>query len=112
MAIHALAGYLRLVRSSMLEILDSEFVKLARAKGVGNSTIVWKHAFRNALLVPLTYAGLLLAGFITGSVSVEVVFAWPGVANFGIQAAIANNLPVVVAVTLLFTALYLSLIHI
>ncbi len=107
LAIHALAGYLRLVRSSMLEILDSEFVKLARAKGVGNSTIVWKHAFRNALLVPLTYAGLLLAGFITGSVSVEVVFAWPGVANFGIQAAIANNLPVVVAVTLLFTALYI-----
>jgi peptide/nickel transport system permease protein len=104
-----MAGYLRLMRSAMLDTLDSEYVKLARAKGARNRTVIWKHAFKNAALVPLTYAGLLLAGFITGSIAVEVVFAWPGVARFGAEAAVANNLPVVVAVTLMFTFFYVAI---
>ena len=54
----ASAGLMRLVRSSMLEVLDSEFVKLARAKGVSTNKVIWKHAFRNALIPPLTFAGL------------------------------------------------------
>ena len=106
LATHAMAGYLRLMRSAMLDTLDSEYVKLARAKGAKGRTVIWKHAFKNAALVPLTYAGLLFAGFITGSIAVEVVFAWPGIARFGAEAAVANNLPVVVAVTLLFTTFY------
>ena len=106
---HAMAGYLRLMRSAMLDTLDSEYVKLARAKGARGRTVIWKHAFKNAALVPLTYAGLLLAGFITGSIAVEVVFAWPGVARFGAEAAVANNLPVVVAVTLMFTSFYVAI---
>ena len=109
LATHAMAGYLRLMRSAMLETLDSEYVKLARAKGAKTRTVIWKHAFKNAALVPLTYAGLLLAGFITGSIAVEVVFAWPGIAGYAAQAAVANNLPVVVAVTLLFTFLYVAI---
>ena len=109
LATHAMAGYLRLMRSAMLDTLDSEYVKLARAKGAKNRTVIWKHAFKNAALVPLTYAGLLLAGFITGSIAVEVVFAWPGVARFGAEAAVANNLPVVVAVTLMFTFFYVAI---
>ena len=107
LATHAMAGYLRLMRSAMLETLDSEYVKLARAKGVGAQGIIWKHAFKNAALVPLTYAGLLLAGFITGSVAVEVVFAWPGIARLAVEAVQGNNLPVLVAVTLIFTGLYI-----
>ena len=106
LATHAMAGYLRLMRSAMLDTLASEYVKLARAKGAKGRTVIWKHAFKNAALVPLTYAGLLFAGFITGSIAVEVVFAWPGIARFGAEAAVANNLPVVVAVTLLFTTFY------
>ena len=54
-----LAGYLRITRSSMLEVLDSEYIKLAKAKGVGSSMVVWKHALRNALIQPLTVAALL-----------------------------------------------------
>ena len=82
MALTSTAGYVRIVRSTMLEVLDSEFVKLARSKGVSERVIIWKHAFRNALLAPLTVAGLMLVGFITGSVAVEAVFAWPGLAAY------------------------------
>ena len=106
MGLTSTAGYLRIVRSTMLEVLDSEFVKLARAKGLRTRTIVWKHAFKNALLAPLTVAGLMLVGFITGSVAVEVVFAWPGIAAWAVEAVAQNNLPVLVAITLVFTVLY------
>ena len=102
----AMAGYVRLVRSSMLEVLDSEYIKLARAKGVGEFSVIWKHGFRNAVIAPLTYGSLLLAGLITGSVAVETVFAWPGIARWAVEAVFTNNLPVLVAVTLIFTVLF------
>ncbi len=101
-----MAGYTRLVRSSMLEIMDSEFVKLARAKGVNTRVVIWKHAFRNATIAPLTFAGMLLAGLVTGSVAVETVFAWPGIARWGVQAVYENNLNVLSIVTLVFTVFY------
>ena len=107
MGLTSTAGYVRIVRSTMLEVLDSEFVKLARSKGVSERIIIWKHAFRNALLAPLTVAGLMLVGFITGSVAVETVFAWPGISAWAVQAVLQNNLPVVVATTLVFTAMYI-----
>ena len=101
-----MAGYTRLVRSSMLEIMDSEFVKLARAKGVNTRVVIWKHALRNATIAPLTFAGVLLAGLVSGSVAVETVFAWPGIARWGVQAVFSNNLNVLSIVTLVFTVFY------
>jgi peptide/nickel transport system permease protein len=101
------AGYVRFTRSAMLEVLDSEYIKMARAKGVGWWSVVWKHAFKNAALIPLTATGLVLAGFITGSVLVEAVFAWPGIGFFAVQAVRFNNLNVLVAVTLFFTAIFI-----
>ncbi len=56
------AGYLRLTRSAMLDVMDSEYVKLARAKGVNATMVIWKHAFRNAIIAPLTFSSLVLAG--------------------------------------------------
>jgi peptide/nickel transport system permease protein len=100
------AGYVRIVRSAMLDVLDSEYVKLARAKGVGHATVIWKHAFKNAAIAPLTYAGLLLGGFITGSVAVETVFAWPGLARFAVEAVQTNNFTVLAVITLIFTGIY------
>ncbi len=100
------AGYLRLMRSAMLDVLDSEYVKLARAKGVRSNAIVWKHAFKNAAIAPLTFSGLLLAGFITGSVSVEVVFGWPGIARLAVEAVQTNNLTTLSVITLMFTLIY------
>ena len=71
------AANLRLVRSAMLDVLDSEYIKLARAKGVPRPKIIWKHAFRNALIPPLTFAGITLGSLITGSLVAETVFARP-----------------------------------
>ena len=97
---------LRITRSSMLEVLDSEYVKLARAKGVTARVIVWKHAFRNAILAPLTNAGLLLAGFLAGTVVTETVFAWPGLGRLAVDAVRTNDFPVISGLTLVFTVFY------
>ena len=86
----ALAGYLRITRSAMLEVMDSEYIRLARAKGATINKVIWKHAFRNALIQPLTVATMLLAGFLDGAVLVETVFAWPGMGS-GVLTAVNNN---------------------
>jgi len=106
----SMAGYLRLTRTSMLEVLDSEYVKLARAKGVTGYRVIWKHAFRNALIQPLTASTLILAGFLTGSIVVESIFAWPGMGLMAIKAVNDNDFPVLQGVVLMFTVLYTSLI--
>ncbi|MDP2948736.1 MAG: ABC transporter permease [Chloroflexota bacterium] len=98
-----MAGYVRLTRSAMLEILDSEYIKMARAKGVNEFLVIWKHGFRNAILAPLTLAALMLAGLISGSVAVETVFAWPGIARYSVEAVWNNNIPVLSVVVLIFT---------
>lgn len=108
----ASAGLMRLVRSSMLEVLDSEFVKLARAKGVGTTSVIWKHAFKNALIPPLTFAALIMAGFIAGTVVTETVFAWPGLGFMTFQAIINNDFPVMTTAVMVFTLLYVSMVFI
>ena len=101
------ASYLRFTRSAMLEVMDSEFVKLARTKGVGSRMVIWKHAFRNAALVPLTATALVLAGFITGAILVEAVFAWPGIGFYAVQAVQTNNINVLVPIVLIFTVIFI-----
>ncbi len=101
------AGLLRLTRSAMLEVLDSEYIKLARAKGVARWAVIWKHAFRNAVIVPLTYAGLFMAALMTGAVVTETVFAWPGLGRLAIDSVFANDFPVISALVMLATAGYL-----
>jgi peptide/nickel transport system permease protein len=103
----AAAGYMRITRSAMLEVLDSEFIKLARAKGVSGWKVIWKHAFRNALIPPLTVSALLLAGFITGAVVVETVFAWPGLGRLAVDAVSNNDYPLMTGTVLVFAAVYL-----
>ena len=102
----AAASYLRLVRSAMLEILDSEFIKLARAKGVSTNTVIWKHGFRNALIAPLTFSALLLTGFITGAVVTESIFAINGLGRLAFGSIQDNDFPVMVAVVMVFTSFY------
>ncbi|HBF01478.1 MAG TPA: ABC transporter permease [Dehalococcoidia bacterium] len=101
------AGLLRLTRSSMLEVLDSEYVKLARAKGVSTKAIIWKHAFRNSLIAPLTYAAILLANFLTGTVVVETVFAWPGLGRLSVMAALNTDFPLITGLALVFSVIFL-----
>ena len=101
------AGLLRITRGAMLNILDSEYVKLARAKGVSRVRIVWVHAFRNAIIAPLTLAALILAAFLTGTVVVETVFAWPGVGRLAVQSIKNNDFPVLSAIVLMFAGFYI-----
>lgn len=102
----AAAGFLRLTRSAMLDVMESEFVKYARAKGVSKFTIVWKHAFRNAIIAPLTYGGLLMAGLATGSVLTETIFAWPGIGVLALNAVFDNDFPLLVGSVLVFAIIY------
>ena len=90
----------------MLEVLDSEYIKLARAKGVNSQKVIWKHAFRNAILQPLTVAALTLAGFITGAVVIERIFAWPGIGQLTMDAVWNNEFPTLTATVLFLTAIY------
>ena len=101
------SAMLRLTRAAMLEVLDSEFVKFARSKGATHRSVIWRHAFRNALIAPLTFSGLVLAGFMTGTVVTETIFAWPGLGRLAVQAVNANDFPVLTGVVLFVTAIYL-----
>jgi len=96
------AALMRLIRSAMLESLDSEYIKLARLKGVRERVVIWKHALRNAAIVPLTYFGIMIAYLVVGSITTEVVFSWPGVGLLVVNAVTARDFPVVQAVTIVF----------
>jgi peptide/nickel transport system permease protein len=101
------AAVMRLTRSSMLEVLDTEFVKLARIKGISEKVVVWKHCLRNALIAPLTYFGLIMGGFLTGSVVTETVFSWPGIGLLAIDAVRARDFQVVQSVVVFFAAIFI-----
>lgn len=104
----AAAGIMRLTRSSMLEILDSEYIKFARAKGVREWVVVWKHAFKNAIIVPLTSALVLLALFINGSLVVEMVFSWPGIGFVALSRAVFDNdFPLLMGVVFVYVFMFL-----
>ena len=107
MAWFQIAALTRLTRSAMLEVLDAEYIKLARIKGVQEQGIIWRHAFRNAAIVPITYFGVLAGSLLTGSVVVETVFAWPGTGLLAIDAIRGRDFPVVQAVVMFFAIFYL-----
>lgn len=102
------AGIARLTRSSMLDVLDSEYVKLARAKGLAERLVIWKHAFRNAAIPLLTFTVMLFVVVIGGAVVTETVFAWPGVGRLVVDAVRSRDFPVVQAVVMLLSAMYIS----
>ena len=109
LASSAFAFYMRITRTAMLEVLDSEYVRLARAKGVGNNNVIWKHAFKNAFIQPLTGMTLGLTFFLTGSVLVETIFAWPGMGQMAITAVNNNDFPVLQGVVFFFTILFVGM---
>lgn len=101
------AALMRLVRSSMLDVMDSEYVKLARIKGLPEWKVVWKHCLRNAAIAPLTYFGIILGSLLVGSVSIETVFTWPGVGLLAVEAASARDFQVLQAVVIVFGVIYI-----
>ncbi len=87
----ASAALMRLTRSAMLDVLDSEYIKLARAKGVSRFQVVWKHALRNSLIPPVTSALFIFAGYLNGALVVETVFGWPGIGWLALNRAVYDN---------------------
>jgi len=101
------AVIMRLVRSSMLEVLDSEFVKLARVKGIPEWKVVWKHCLRNASIAPLTVFAIIAGSLLTGAVVTETVFTWPGVGLLVVDAVRSRDFQVVQAVVILFAGIFI-----
>ena len=105
-AMFGIAALLRLLRSSMLDTLGSEYVKLAHLKGVRRSVVVWKHAFKAASIAPLTFFGRIVVHLATGATVVEVVFSWPGLGLLAYEAANARDYSVVQALALITCAAF------
>lgn len=103
------AGFMRLTRSSMLEVMESEYVKLARIKGLSESVVIWKHCLRNALIPVLTLWGVFVGNLITGAIVTESVFAWPGVGRLTYEAVLYRDFPLLQAVIILKAILILSI---
>ena len=95
----------RMTRSSMLEVLSADFVRTARAKGVSHTMLLYKHVLRNSLLPVLTIAGPLIAGILSGSFVVEVIFAIPGLGKHLVQSVTNRDYPLILGLTLIFSAM-------
>ena len=104
----AVAGLMRLTRSAMLDVLGSEYVKLARIKGLPERQVIWKHAFKNAALPVVTFAALLFVALLNGSIIVETVFSWPGLGLLVIEAVDSRDYPIVQAVVMCLSAMYIG----
>jgi len=102
------AANMRLVRSAMLTTLDSEYIKLARAKGVSETAIIWKHALKNAVIPPLTFMGVTLGTLVTGSIVAEAVFAWPGIGLLAFDALRQSDYAMLQGIVIFFTLVYLG----
>ncbi len=103
----SLAGLLRITRSSVLEVLGSDYIRTARAKGLMERSVLWRHTLKNALIPPITSVALLGVGMLNGIVLVEIVFGWPGLGIMAVSSVLARDLFLIQGITLLFGALYL-----
>ena len=103
------AALMRLVRSAMLEVQDTEYVTLARVKGIAEWKVIWKHCLRNAAIPPLTLFGILAAQIMTGAIVTESVFSWPGTGLLAVDAIRGRDYPVIQAVTVLFSVIYIMM---
>ena len=96
----------RLTRSGLLEVLNTDYVRTARAKGLRFRQVIWKHAFRNTLLPLVTVLGLQLGGLLAGTIVTETVFAWPGVGSIIVHAIFARDYPVIQAAVLFLSVVF------
>ncbi len=103
----SVAAILRLTRSSMLDVLSADYIRLARIKGLPERLVIWKHALRNALIPVVTFAGIYFVRTLAGSVVVETIFAWPGVGRLAYEAVVRRDFPVEQGILILFTALFI-----
>ena len=97
----------RITRSSMLEIMQMDYIRTARAKGMKEMIVVIRHALRNAMIPLVTSLGLAFAGLMTGAIMTETIFSWPGIGRYAVLAATNLDLPAIMGVTLLLSVFYM-----
>jgi len=100
-----LAIYSRLARASMLEVLESDYIRTARAKGARERVVVYKHALRNAVIPVVTAAGLQVGNLLSGALLVEVVFAWPGVGRLAVDSIFRRDSPTLLGIMIFSSAM-------
>ncbi|HEY6057122.1 MAG TPA: ABC transporter permease [Candidatus Limnocylindrales bacterium] len=101
LAIQQIAGWSRYMRSSMLEVLQQDYMRTARAKGLPGSRVLFKHGLRNALIPVITLLGLTLPSLLGGAAITESIFSWPGLGYMGVQSVQTNDYPVVLAIVMI-----------
>jgi peptide/nickel transport system permease protein len=106
-AVFPMAGFTRITRSSMLETLGTDYVRLAKIKGVPSKNVIWKHAFRNALIPVVTFTSAFFTMMLTGSVITEMVFAWPGIGRMAYQAVSNRDFPLIQGIVIIFIVLFI-----
>lgn len=107
---YPVAAMTRMLRSTMLDVLDSDHVRMARAIGVPNHVIVWRYALRNAAVPLVTMMGIYFANMLSGAFVVEVIFAWPGIGRMVVEALFARDFPLL-QVGVLFSAILFVVVN-
>ena len=102
-----LAPIVLLIRSSMLEVLKQDYILAARASGLSERQVVYKHALRNALIPVVTWVGIYFGGMLAGAPITETVFNWPGVGRLFVQATTKLDFPVIMGITVIITIMTL-----
>jgi len=102
------SGIIRLTRMAMLDSLESDYVKLARVKGLPEWKVLWKHAFKNSLIPVVTLLFLLFAGMLNGIIIAETIFSWPGIGRMAIDSIRSRDYPVTQTIVLFSAALYVT----
>lgn len=105
----ATASITRMTRATMLETIQQDYVRTARAKGLSERTTIYRHALRNALIPVVTIIGLELGGLMAGAVITETIFAWPGIGSLAVDAIRSRNFPVVQGVVMTFAISYVMI---
>jgi ABC-type dipeptide/oligopeptide/nickel transport system permease component len=105
------ASHMRITRSTMLEVLESDYIKMVRAKGLPHRMVIWKHAFKNASIPIFTLFFVNFAVLISGSVITETIFAWPGVGRLLVETLILRDYPTVQTI-ILFAATFIVFVNI
>jgi peptide/nickel transport system permease protein len=109
LGVNMLGILMRVTRSSILEVMNEDYIQTARAKGLRENRVVWRHVTRNALIPVVTVVGLELGTLLSGSIIVETVFAWPGSGSLLITALNARDYPLVTGVVMTYTAAFVSI---
>jgi peptide/nickel transport system permease protein len=107
LALYLIAGIVRLTRSSMIDAMESDYVRFARMKGLPNGSVVWKHALRNALIPVVTFSGIMLGAMLNGTIVVEQLFAWPGIGRLAVGSVFQRDFPVLQATVLIGGAFFI-----